>query len=657
MFIKKQRMIELQNVNLRLRAGGNVKKRNWYLILGMLLLVQLIAIFYFGSKKAGFHYDEYYSYYSSNVSIGLVPTDREWKPGSEIADEFRVLPGQRFQYGTVTRMQTYDVHPPFYYLLLHTVCSLFPGRFSKWSGIGLNIVLFVLSWSVLAKLTRRIVTGALRSAAAPGGKAQTCVTAADVPERITRVMIFGVCLLYGFNPAVYSGVMLVRMYMLLALWILLVTWLHVKSLQERKRGFSFYLPLMAVVYLGFLTHYYFAVYLFFLAAAMELYLLLERAEQKSWGQKWKDCLIYAAAVIGAMVLAVVSYPACLSHIFRGYRGTEAMGAFFDLGNTLGRFRFFAGLLNEYAFGSMLYGFVLLLVLMALTVWGIGRMKAGRKTVAATAQKSGQQTAEYAAAQKSGQQTEEYAAAQENSNRQADAFHESFWEARRVFWIPAAAVLGYFLVVTKTALLTAEEANRYQIPVYGLILLLMMVIFVLLGQKLFVLTMRKGTAVKSAAGKISDTRDTPAPEKRSVHDKAAGYVLLMVFLVLATGQIRGLADGKVLFLYEEDTESIAFAQEHKEKPVVYFYNPNMTWMIWDDSLELMQYDKIYFVSLADVSTVEDDTIRQADQVLVYVSRMEQTEEALQAVADGMGGDVKMEKIRELLYCDLYLIARK
>ena len=147
---------------------------------------------------------------------------------------------------------------------------------------------------------------------------------------------------------------------------------------------------------------------------------------------------------------------------------------------------------------MLYGFVLLLVLMALTVWGIGRMKAGRKAVAATAQKSGQQT-------------EEYAAAQENSNRQADAFRESFWEARRVFWIPAAAVLGYFLVVTKTALLTAEEANRYQIPVYGLILLLMMVIFVLLGQKLFVLTMRKGTAVKSAAGKISDTRDTSAPE--------------------------------------------------------------------------------------------------------------------------------------------------
>ena len=67
MFIKKQRMIELQNVNLRLRAGGNVKKRNWYLILGMLLLVQLIAIFYFGSKKAGFHYDEAYGVCANSV--------------------------------------------------------------------------------------------------------------------------------------------------------------------------------------------------------------------------------------------------------------------------------------------------------------------------------------------------------------------------------------------------------------------------------------------------------------------------------------------------------------------------------------------------------------------------------------------------------------
>ena len=65
MFIKKQRMIELQNVNLCLRAGGNVKKRNWYLILGMLLLVP-------GQQKYSqfLHFGSSLSYKSSNAGNG-----------------------------------------------------------------------------------------------------------------------------------------------------------------------------------------------------------------------------------------------------------------------------------------------------------------------------------------------------------------------------------------------------------------------------------------------------------------------------------------------------------------------------------------------------------------------------------------------------------
>ncbi|MFR6590175.1 MAG: hypothetical protein ACLURV_08710 [Gallintestinimicrobium sp.] len=116
-----------------------MKKRNWYLILGMLLLVQLIAIFYFGSKKAGFHYDEYYSLFLNVSSVWCRPTGV--KPGARLRTNSGFCRGSGFSMGRL-RMQTYDVHPPFYYLPLHTVCSLFPGRFSKWSGIGLNIVLF-----------------------------------------------------------------------------------------------------------------------------------------------------------------------------------------------------------------------------------------------------------------------------------------------------------------------------------------------------------------------------------------------------------------------------------------------------------------------------------------------------------------------------------
>ena len=576
------------------------KERRLFWLFGILLVLQVIAALCFCTKKTGFHYDEYYSYYSSNVTMGLVPTDREWKPGSEIYNEFAVLPGEQFDFGTVVRMQTYDVHPPFYYLLLHGVCSLTPGIFSKWSGLGLNLFFFIGSWMLLALLAWRM--------AGAGREEGEQEEAAD--RRFRQLAVLGIILLFGFNPAVYSGIILVRMYMLLGFWVLAATWLHVRSLQERKRGWRFFVPLAAVVYLGFLTHYYFAVYLFFLAAAMEFYLLFETAEHRTWGQKWKDCILYAAVVIGSLVAAVLSYPACLGHIFRGYRGTEAMGAFFDPGNTWGRLNFFVGLLNEYAFGGLLFVLILVLAVLAITAWALQRLK--RSALKSESGIRGQKPSEI-------------------SKPSADAAKEQaigFWERYRILWIPAAASLGYFAVVTKTALLTAEEANRYQIPIYGMLLLLAVILFLML--------------VRKAGGKKCFAR------------KGICGAVLAFLIFLTCGQIYGLLDGKVLFLYEEDAENIAFARQNADEPIIYFYNPALMWMIWDDSLELMQYDRIYFVNLADTSALEAEWLAQEDRVLVYAARTDTSAAALETAAAGMGRPVEMKKIRELLYCDLYEI---
>lgn len=579
------------------------KERRLFWLFGILLVLQVIAALCFCMKKTGFHYDEYYSYYSSNVTMGLVPTDREWKPGSEIYNEFAVLPGEQFDFGMVVRMQTYDVHPPFYYLLLHGVCSLTPGIFSKWSGLGLNLFFFIGSWMLLALLAWRM--------AGAGREEGEQEEAAD--RRFRQLAVLGIILLFGFNPAVYSGIILVRMYMLLGFWVLAATWLHVRSLQERKRGWRFFVPLAVVVYLGFLTHYYFAVYLFFLAAAMEFYLLFEKAEHKTWGQKWKDCILYAAVVIGSLVAAVLSYPACLGHIFRGYRGTEAMGAFFDPGNTWGRLNFFVGLLNEYAFGGLLFVLILVLAVLAITAWALQRLK--RSALQSESGIRGQKPSEI-------------------SKPSADAAKEQaggFWERYRILWIPAAASLGYFAVVTKTALLTAEEANRYQIPIYGMLLLLAVILFLML--------------VRKAGGKKYFAR------------KGICGAVLAFLIFLTCGQIHGLLDGKVLFLYEEDAENIAFARQNADEPIIYFYNPALMWMIWDDSLELMQYDQIYFVNLADTSALEAEWLAQEDRVLVYAARTDTSAAALETAAAGMGRPVEMKKIRELLYCDLYEIKRK
>ncbi len=52
---------------------------------------------------------------------------------------FAVKKNERFDYRKVWKNQKNDVHPPIYYILLHTICSFFPGKFSWWYAGSINI--------------------------------------------------------------------------------------------------------------------------------------------------------------------------------------------------------------------------------------------------------------------------------------------------------------------------------------------------------------------------------------------------------------------------------------------------------------------------------------------------------------------------------------
>ena len=65
--------------------------------------------------------------------------------------------------------------------------------------------------------------------------------------------------------------------------------------------------------------------------------------------------------------ALVYYPSALSHIFRGYRGTEAVGEFANASNTLERLQFFIGLFDKYMMGGGLALWLLLICLPIITV--------------------------------------------------------------------------------------------------------------------------------------------------------------------------------------------------------------------------------------------------------------------------------------------------
>lgn len=314
-----------------------------------LLVVQLLVLLYFGSLKKGMHFDECFSYFNTNNSFGRLSLDRTFDSKEEIMKDFYVLPGEQFNYPYVVKLQSYDVHPPFYYLVLHTVCSFMPFVFSIWQGVGLNIF-FSLIISILIYLIIKHFY--------------------DNPYICLLLTLCAV-----LNPGAVSNVMFIRMYCLMTLEIVLSIYLHLlmnKYDELNKLPIRFYLFGGALAFLGFMTHYFFLVFLFFIEFVFALS-RLKRFKSNVWGM-----LKYFGTLLVAGVLGVVLYPACLGHVNSGYRGVQVKSYLFDFSDIPERLNFFNGLIDKYVFSGIFYIFALGTVLLILTAFVINRKKQGKE---------------------------------------------------------------------------------------------------------------------------------------------------------------------------------------------------------------------------------------------------------------------------------------
>lgn len=544
------------------------EKRRYLVCFMVIWVVQMAAAFYFCTQKAGFHEDEYYTYYSTARTVGFYVEDGKWMDMETYRNEFVVLPGQRFQYGLVRLVQSWDVHPPVYYWIFHTVASLVPGVFSKWIGLGINLFFHGINLILLTYLS---------------------YLAGDKNEKLALM----VTLFYGLTPAALSGVVFIRMYELLTMFVLICAVLHVQAvcrLQNEREGVEghckaesfragklpvtkFLLPMAAVTYLGFLTQYYYFIFLFYIAIAFCVWLLRHDRNLRNY-------LRYGISQALALILAYLTYPSCLGQMFRGQRGAQATGNFFDLSNTMMRFRFFFELLDEYVFGKLLAGFLLAAIVLLLLLYfrRSGGQLSGRGKPAASS----------------------------------------------VFGMLLFAAAGYFLTVSKTALLLGNTSNRYQIPVYGMIVLLLFGAVYMMWERCMPQTNRSVYLVTAAA---------------------------IVCLVI---DLAGLMSGRVVFLYPEDREQVAFAkkQAQADTPVVYLYNEGADWCIWDVTNELLEYDGVYFAMTGSESLLTDKTIAEASSLVVYVADGADVQAQIARI---LGSNEKLtacERQYEEKYCDVY-----
>ena len=138
------------------------KKALKYLIIIILILIGIRV--YFGYQKEDFFMDETFSYTLMNMKegAGMIQTAPEfnniWISGNKIKEMLVVSKDEVLRYDTVYYNQTQDVHPPLYYFLLHTASALSFGNFTKWTGIILNIIIFVGICAVLYIIGKKIFT-------------------------------------------------------------------------------------------------------------------------------------------------------------------------------------------------------------------------------------------------------------------------------------------------------------------------------------------------------------------------------------------------------------------------------------------------------------------------------------------------------------------
>lgn len=268
-------------------------KHKIFIILFLLLNVSMML--FFGMKKNGYNVDELYTYGLSNSYYEpFINISENTELSSDYFEEyFTVQDNEKFAYKSVYNNQSRDVHPPFYYFLFHTIASLTPNVFSKWTGITLNILLFIISWLVLYKLAKLILKDKYLSLLPP--------------------------VIWGFSSGAISSVVFIRMYMLMTLFVLLTSYFHVKSVKMQSFNKITLGWIYLITFLGVMTHYYYVIFACFISIIYCIYLLYKK--------EIKYLIGYCVAMFGSLLSAVLFYPALIDHIFLGYRGTEAVTNF------------------------------------------------------------------------------------------------------------------------------------------------------------------------------------------------------------------------------------------------------------------------------------------------------------------------------------------
>ena len=182
-------------------------------VISIILILQTLIYIFVGTKKSYIHMDEAYS-------MGLASYDRveiqdnedfynTWHSKEYYEDYISVQENEKGRYAQVYENQKNDVHPPLYYLFLRIAMGFSKNGYSKWSGIVVNIIIFI----GITLLTYLILQELLKN------------------EKYSKEKSAILALISAITMASLTNVIYIRMYALSTFNIMLTTFLHMKLIK------------------------------------------------------------------------------------------------------------------------------------------------------------------------------------------------------------------------------------------------------------------------------------------------------------------------------------------------------------------------------------------------------------------------------------------
>ena len=266
------------------------EKRYVAIIFFIILILQVILRIYVGNKKEYFHMDEAYSYGNMNYNKLNISDNEDfldkWHVKDYYADYFEINKNEIYNLKPIYENQKNDVHPPLYYLLLRIFASTTIDNFNKWTGLTLNIIIFVISFIFVYLISKDLFK--------------------------SRIYALVTCFINGFTILSLESCLYIRMYELCNLNILIITYLHMKIFFQKIVNWQNLILIAIVLFLGGMTHYYFFIY----ALALYIIYIIKCINNK----KYKNLIKYNICVLMSAILYLFIWPHAISHILFGYRG-------------------------------------------------------------------------------------------------------------------------------------------------------------------------------------------------------------------------------------------------------------------------------------------------------------------------------------------------